>query len=118
ARRTPDKPAMIIPDRGQVTFAELDARSNQLARLFHDRGLRRGDHIAVFMENNLVFMDAVWAAFRSGLYVTAINRYLPPDEAAYIANDCMAKALVTSHYQRETASALLPLIPDCPIRLM
>ena len=118
ARLTPDKPAMIVPERGVVTFAEQDARSNQLARLLYDRGLRRGDHIAIYMENNLRFMDAVWAAYRSGLQVTAINRYLPPDEAAYIANDCMAKALVTSGYQRERAAALLPLIPDCPIRLM
>jgi long-chain acyl-CoA synthetase len=118
ARLTPDKPAMIVPDRGVVSFAEQDARSNQLAHLLYDRGLRRGDHIAIYMENNLRFMDAVWAAYRSGLQVTAINRYLPPDEAAYIANDCMAKALVTSWYQRERAAALAPLIPDCTIRLM
>ena len=118
ARLTPDKPAMIIPGRGEVSFAQQDARSNQLAHLLYDRGLRRGDHIAIYMENNLRFMDAVWAAYRSGLQVTAINRYLPPDEAAYIANDCMAKALVTSWYQRERAAALLPLIPNCPIRLM
>ena len=118
ARLTPDKPAMIIPGRGEVSFAQQDARSNRLAHLLYDRGLRRGDHIAIYMENNLRFMDAVWAAYRSGLQVTAINRYLPPDEAAYIANDCMAKALVTSWYQRERAAALLPLIPNCPIRLM
>jgi fatty-acyl-CoA synthase len=118
ARRTPDKPAMIVPGRGQVTFAELEARSNQLARLFQARGLRPGDHIAIYMENNLRFMDAVWAAFRSGLYVTAVNRYLTADEAAYIVNDCMAKALVTSRYQAERAADLLPLIPNCPIRLM
>ena len=118
ARLTPDKPAMIIPGRGEVSFAQQDARSNQLAHLLYDRGLRRGDHIAIYMENNLRFMDAIWAAYRSGLQVTAINRYLPPDEAAYIANDCMAKALVTSWYQRERAAALLPLIPNCPIRLM
>ncbi len=118
ARATPDKPAMIIPGRGAVSFAELEARSNQLARLLHDRGLRRGDHIAVFMENNPRFMDAVWAAFRSGLHVTAINRYLPAEEAAYIANDCAAKALVTSHHQRQGAAELAALVPGCAIRLM
>jgi fatty-acyl-CoA synthase len=118
AQRTPDKAAMIIPGLGQVTYAELDARSNQIAHLLAVRGLVPGDHIAVFMENNLRFMDTVWAAFRSGLYVTAINRYLPAEEAAYIANDCMAKAIFTSHHQRAVASELLPLIPDCKIRLM
>jgi long-chain acyl-CoA synthetase len=118
ARLTPGKAAMIIPGRGEVTFAQLEARSNQLAHLLHARGLRRGDHIAIFMENHLMFMDAVWAGFRSGLQVTAINRYLPAEEAAYIANDCMAKALITSRHQAASAAELLPLIPDCPIRLM
>ncbi len=119
ARLTPDKPAMISADTGQaVSFAELNERSNRLAQYLYDQGLRRGDHIAVLMENNLAFMEPVWAAFRSGLYVTTINRYLPPDEAAYIANDCGAKALITSYAKRETAAALLDLIPNCPIRLM
>ena len=104
-RLTPDKPAMIVPGRGEVTFAQLEARSNQLAHLLYDRGLRRGDHIAVYMENHLMFMDAVWAAFRSGLQVTAINRYLPAEEAAYIASDCEARALITS---REETSISRP----------
>jgi len=118
ARLTPGKAAMIIPGRGEVTFAQLEARSNQLAHLLYARGLRRGDHIAIFMENHLMFMDAVWAGFRSGLQMTAINRYLPAEEAAYIASDCMAKALITSRHQAASAAELLPLIPDCPIRLM
>jgi len=59
--------------------------SNRLAQLLHARGLRRGDHIAIFMENNPRYFDAVWAALRSGLYITPINRYLTGEEAAYIA---------------------------------
>ncbi|HEY9235486.1 MAG TPA: acyl-CoA synthetase [Phenylobacterium sp.] len=119
ARLTPDKPAIISADTGQaVTFAELNERSNRFAQFLYAQGLRRGDHIAVLMENNLSFMEPIWAAFRSGLYVTTINRYLPPDEAAYIANDCGAKALVTSYAKRETAEGLIDLIPNCPIRLM
>jgi fatty-acyl-CoA synthase len=119
ARLTPDKPAMIAAETGDVlTFKELDDRSNQLARYLYERGLRRGDHIAILMENNLRYHEVVWAAFRSGLYLTAVNRYLPPDDAAYIVGDCMAKAIVSSRDRRETAAALGPLIPDCAIRLM
>ncbi|MES3026813.1 MAG: acyl-CoA synthetase [Pseudomonadota bacterium] len=119
ARLTPDKPAMISADTGQaVTYAELNERSNRFAQYLYAQGLRRGDHIAVLMENNLSFMEPIWAAFRSGLYVTTINRYLPPDEAAYIAQDCGAKALVTSYAKREIAAGLTDLIPGAPIRLM
>src|SRR5579859_554577 len=119
ARLTPDKPAVISADTGRaVTFGELNERSNRLANAFFDAGLRRGDHIAILMENNLAFMAPVWAAFRSGLYVTAVNRYLPPDEVAYIVGDCGAKAVVTSWEKRETAAALADLIPAVTTRLM
>ncbi len=119
ARETPDKPAMISADTGDVvTFSQMNDRSNQLAQLFHAWGLRRGDHIAVLMENNLRFFEPVWAAFRSGFYLTTVNRYLPPDEAAYIINDSGAKAIVITHEKRETAAGLTDLIPNCPIRLM
>jgi len=119
ARLTPDKPAIIAAESGErLTYRELDDRSNQLAQLFHANGLQRGDHIALLMENNMRFVEVAWAAFRSGLYITAVNRYLPADEAAYIVDDCGAKALVTSLAKREVAAELLPLIPNCPIRLM
>ena len=119
AAANPDKPAMISADTGQVvTFKELNDASNRMAQLLHARGLRRGDHLAILMENNLHFMEPVWAGFRSGLYVTTVNRYLPADEAAYIVNDCGASAIVTSYEKRETAAGLTDLIPNCKIRLM
>jgi long-chain acyl-CoA synthetase len=119
AAATPDKPAMISADTGQVlTFGQLNDASNRMAQLLYARGLRRGDHLAILMENNLHFMEPVWAGFRSGLYVTTVNRYLPADEAAYIVNDCGAKAIVTSYEKRETAAGLAGLISNCPIRLM
>ena len=78
ARLTPEKPAMIAAESGEtLTYGELDARSNQFAQFLHAQGLRRGDHIAILMENNLRYPEVVWAAFRSGLYITAVNRYLP-----------------------------------------
>ena len=119
AEATPDKPAMISAATGKVvTFKELNDRSNQLAQYLYSQGLRRGDHIALLMENHLRFMDVVWAAFRSGLYITTINRYLPADDAAYIVNDCGAKALISSFYKKDVAAEILPLIPNCPIHLM
>jgi long-chain acyl-CoA synthetase len=119
ARATPEKPAIIIAETGErITYRELDERSNQVAQFLKANGLTRGDHIAILMENNLRFMEVVWAAFRSGLYLTAVNRYLPPDDAAYVVNDCMAKAIFTSYDRRETAAGIVPLIPNCQIRLM
>ena len=119
ALRDPGKAALIHAATGTtVSYRELDARSNRLAHLLRSQGLRRGSHIALLMENNPRFMEVVWAALRAGLYVTAINRYLTPDEAAYVVNDCDAEALVTSFAMREVAAPLAGLIPGCRVRLM
>ena len=83
-RTSPDKPAAISSHTGEVvTHAELDARPNRLAQLLWAEGLRRGDHLAVFLENHLRYFEVAWAAFRSGLYLTTVNRYLTAPEASY-----------------------------------
>ena len=63
-----DRPAAIMATSGlPVTYRELDARSKQLARLFYDRGLRSGDHMAILLENHPRYFEVFWAAQRSGL---------------------------------------------------
>lgn len=114
AQTNPTKPAVISARTGEVvTYAELDARSNRLARLLWEQGLRPGDHIAVFLENHLRYFDVVWAAFRSGLYLTTVNRYLTGPEAAYIVDDCGAKALVSSPAVHEAAADIPERAPGC-----
>ena len=49
-----------------VTYRELDARSNRLAHLFRNRGLKRLDHYSIFMENNSRYLEACGAGERSG----------------------------------------------------
>lgn len=113
----PDKPAVIDSSSGElVTYRELDERSNQLAQYLYAQGLRRGDHMALFMENRLPYFEVVWAALRSGLYITAVNRYLTTEEAGYIVADCNARAVVTSDAMK-TAAGLPEHAPNCDIWL-
>ncbi len=119
ARERPDHPALIETATGAaLSYRELNERSNRLARLLHARGLRRGDTIALFMENNPRFLEVAWAALRSGLYLTAVNRYLTVEEAAYIVDDCDAQALISSAAIAEVAGRLPALLPRCRQFLM
>ena len=119
ANTKPDTPAAINTVTGEtLTWHELNDRSNQLAQYLHAQGLRRGDHIALFMENHLRFFEVAWAAFRSGLYITAINRYLTAEEAAYVVTDSDSKALVTSYALASVASELPAQIDTCDLTLM
>ena len=118
-KEQPDKPAVIMAGSGEMqTYKELDDRSAQLAQMLHSVGLRRGDNVALFAENDIRYFEIFWAAMRSGLYLTTINRYLSADEAAYLVNDSGADVLIASRAMAETATTMLTLIPGCKTRLM
>ncbi len=113
----PDAEAVTNTASGDVlTWAQLDARSNQVAQLLYARGLRPGDHVALYMQNHLEYFTIAWGTFRCGLYLTCINRYLTAEEAAYIINDSGSQALFTSASMTQ-ATALLTQIPGCQHRL-
>ena len=119
ARTHPDKIAYQMAGTGKaITYRELDELSNQGAHLFRALGLKAGDHIALLMENRLAFMEICWAAQRSGLYYTAISRYLTQDEIAYIVKDCGAKVVITSPKCAEQMKGLVTGAPGEPAFFM
>jgi long-chain acyl-CoA synthetase len=112
ARSTPDKPALIMARSGEtVTYRELEARSNQGAQLLRALGLKRGDAIALLMDNNARYLEICFAAQRSGLFYTAMSSRLAAQEAEYIIADCGAKALIVSASLAGQAAELLTKNP-------
>ncbi|MBB2919337.1 acyl-CoA synthetase [Cupriavidus alkaliphilus] len=119
ARLTPDKLAVINGNTGaRLTYSELDQRSIRFARALQSFGLEPGDGIAMVLENNIRCFEICWAALRTGLCITPINRFLTPDEVAYIVDDCKAKVIVSSLAMRELAEGLAMRVSACDVRLM
>ena len=115
----PDRAAAVMDKSGErTTYAQLEERSIRLANALRERGLRRGDVVAVLSENHIRYMEVYWAAIRSGLYLTPINRHLAPEEISYQLNDSGAIALVASHSFAELAAAALDDAPRVAVRLM
>ncbi|KUI29269.1 fatty-acid--CoA ligase FadD4 [Mycobacterium sp. GA-2829] len=101
------KPALILhPSGTSISFAELEEAANRLAHAFRAAGLREGDVIAVIMENNAHIHSVMWAARRSGLYYVLVNTLLTAAEAAYIVDDCCAKAVIGSRATRALCQEL------------
>src|ERR1700749_1597998 len=108
ARLRPLQPAFIMANSGEsVTYAELEARTCRLAHLFRNRGLKRLDHYAIFMENNSRYLEACGAGERAGLYYTCVNSYLTASELAYIVNNSQSRILITSVAKLEIAREAL-----------
>jgi long-chain acyl-CoA synthetase len=118
AAEDPQRPATIMAGTGEaVSYGDLERRSTQLAHVLREAGLRPGDVVALLTENNLRAMEVYWAARRSGLFITAVNYRLKPDEVAYIVNDSGATALVVSAAQAGTATAIADETPGVKLRL-
>ena len=106
ARSTPDKPAYTMVGSGEVvTFAQLEARSNQTAHAMREAGCQPGDTIAIFAENSPRYFEICWAAQRSGLYFVCISSRLTGPEVAYILSDSGAKLVIASATLGEHARA-------------
>lgn len=113
AEKWPDKPAYVMAESGAVvTYGQLDAVSNQMARAFRAAGLRPGDGIVVLMENHPTWYQVVWAAQRSGLYYTPVSTHLTAPEVAYIVADSGAKMVVTTRAMAAIARLLPGLLPE------
>lgn len=112
AASTPDKPAIIMAQSGEVvTFAQLEARINRLANLFRSLGLAPGDCVAFLIENSPLAIELDFAAARSGLFYVPISTRLKPDELAYIVENSGAKAFFTTANFSVLAASTKPLLP-------
>ena len=97
ARARPDAVAYVMAGSGErIIYAELDGRSNRLARFWWSRGVRPGDSVVLVLENSLAWPVAVAAGMRSGLYVTPVNWHLKPAELAALIQEDRPAAIVTS----------------------
>lgn len=88
-----DAPALIVADGGIVSHGQLYARSQRVAALLYDAGLRRGDGVALVLPNRPEFLEITWGCQLSGLYYSAINTHFTADEVAYVVDDSEAKAV-------------------------
>ena len=117
ALATPDKCAYLMAGSGEsVTYRQLEDRSNQGAQLFRSLGLRRGDSIALMMDNNPRYFEICFAAQRSGLFYTAMSSRLSTQEAEYILADCGAQVLIVSASLAAQAAELLVRNPRVRLR--
>ena len=93
AVRHPGRTAIVDGDV-RVTYAELDEAVNRAANALAERGLAKGDRLALLGHNSLGFVITYFASARLGLICVPINYMLGAQEIAYILDHAGATAMV------------------------
>src|SRR5688572_21535433 len=82
--------------RAELTFGDLEQRSNQLAHALRARGLGAGDRVAFFLANRIEVIDLWIAGVKLGLILVPINVLYRERELRHIISDAEPAAVITS----------------------
>ncbi|WP_350935577.1 amino acid adenylation domain-containing protein [Micromonospora mangrovi] len=90
----PDRDALVCGAE-RMTYAQLDAAANRLARHLVDLGVRRGDTVGVLLDRGLTMAVAVLAALQSGAAYALLDPEFPDARLADLIGDAAVAALVS-----------------------
>lgn len=108
-RRDRDLDKVAIVDLGgevarEISYGELDAMANGVARALCRRGLTRGDRVAVLSANCAEYLAAYYGIMRAGLVAVPISFKFPRSTIHFILRDAGAKLIFCD----------APRAADCP----
>ncbi|MFF2046165.1 amino acid adenylation domain-containing protein, partial [Kitasatospora sp. NPDC058170] len=98
AATTPHATAVICGD-DQLTYQELDERSNQLAHHLRALGVTPGDHIGICLDRSPAVLTAMLATWKAGAAYIPVDPALPAERRHYMLTDATATILITDNDQ-------------------
>ncbi|MEA3056223.1 MAG: long-chain acyl-CoA synthetase, partial [Actinomycetota bacterium] len=110
AAAQPDKPG-VIEDDAVLTYAEFEARANQVAAALQDLGVKAGTKLVWCAQNSTEVVVIVNAARKAGAVAVPLNYRLSTDEAAYVIDNSDATVVL---FDVEQVGQLEDAVDRCP----
>jgi long-chain acyl-CoA synthetase len=110
ASRASAQRALIAEDR-DFTYGDVDGTSDRLARVLQEHGIRRGDRVAVLMDNSPELVIALFAILKAGGAFVPVSTSAKLPTVEYIVDDSGARVLLTN--ERLAGRAAQTGFPHC-----
>lgn len=104
AAQHPEKLAVWARGRG-ISYRELEERSNQLAHLLAERGVRKGDRVGIYFPKCVESVIAMLGIVKAGAVYVPLDPQAPAERVAYIIGNCGIRVLITREDKRRGLDA-------------
>lgn len=91
----PDKTAVVYLDQ-EITYRDLDGKSNQIANLLLSHGIKEGKYVPVWLDRSLEWVVAVLGVIKTGAAYVPIDPAYPAKRVEFILSDTAADIIITN----------------------
>lgn len=109
--RQPDKPFLLF-EGGSTSYAEADRLATGVALNLRRLGVRKGDHVAVFMENHPHMLWTLFGLGMLGAVAVPLNTAAKGDQLLYFLRQSRSSAIVADAHLMANVAPHLPSLPD------
>jgi amino acid adenylation domain-containing protein len=92
--KTPQNTAVIFEGQ-EISYCELNQRSNQLAHYLIKHGVKKDDMVGIFMERSIDMIIGMLGILKAGAVYVPIDTSYPKERIAFIMDDTKTPALLT-----------------------
>lgn len=110
AETYPDRTAVSMEGQ-ELAYRELDERSNRLARLLRDKGVKPDHTVALLLDRSPEMVISILAVLKAGGAYVPVDPEYPEDRIAFMLEDCGAQLVLT-------VEGLAPLAGSLPAELL
>ncbi len=112
SEKTPDAIAIVFEDK-QITYQELNEKSNQLARLLREKGVRPEEIIGIMVTRSLEMAIGILAILKAGGAYLPLDPHYPEERINYILKDTATDIILTqSHLIRDEFTGIMINLDD------
>jgi amino acid adenylation domain-containing protein len=110
AARHPDKVALVCGNE-RPTYREIDEQANRLAHALATLGVRRGDRVAICLDNSIEAVVSVFATLKAGAVFVMVNPTTKAEKLTFLLDNSEARVLVAAPHKLAELAQRGPQVP-------